>query len=414
MPTTVVYDDFNGVAVDTNKWNVFTGTGTVSESGGQIHIADTEGWATGIISKNSFPKATTANVRILASMAGSNAGMIGLQLQNVTLDWQNFVSVECWHNLFYVYHSGWMPTAFPTVDNTEYEYNFAITGSDLNIYVTGGVYSNQLIGSLPGIMTASDYYPFLIAAETLDGDSVSADLVIVYDDFDGPTLDTNKWVVFDPGTGITQSSGQVNIQGNGNWNLTGLISKSSFAVATTPSIRILCTPLGINNVVSLQAQNAALTEPTGAPLYVEIVSVYFYSPNILILRSSNATYVTSVPFTFGVEYEINFVLSGHDIDIRFSGGIYTDLSIYTEAGLITHDNVFVSFNSYQSGLSCNQVTYDEIAGPTPPSPSPSGKTSANPTGVNLGLQTVRTAADQVITVVDNIAVTSRGNVVVVA
>ena len=418
--TTVIYDDFRGTTVDTNRWVVFPGSGSITQSAGLIIESGSNSWnVTGVIS-NSFVKSNTSRVRFLCTQ--NNANVVGLQTQNTSLNINNLICVDLQSHFYIFSASPSVDTGFTCSDSIEYEISFVITGNDVSIIVNGGGYTEQTIYTASGIMTASTYYAAIqtfYAGFPFVCNSVSADLIappsppltIAYDDFDGPTLDTNKWVVIGS---VTQSSGQVVVNGGGVWNGTGIISKNSFAKATTPSIRVLCTPNGINNVVALQLQNAVLTEPGNVPLIVELITVYFYSPNILILRASSATYVTSVVYTLGVEYEINFVLSGNDIDVRLSGGAYNDVSLYTEVGLITVDTVYVALNSYQSGISCNSVSYDKIAEPTPPGPSPSGKVSANPTGINRGLGLVRTGVDQVITVVDNLAITSRGNVVVVA
>lgn len=89
--STILFDSFSGGTLDTNKWDVFTGTGSVVQND-RLEITGQGAWDTnGVVSKRTFTRGLDAGVRFKVIVpTGSSHVAVTFQKSNVDLSYAKF------------------------------------------------------------------------------------------------------------------------------------------------------------------------------------------------------------------------------------------------------------------------------------------------------------------------------------
>ena len=341
MTGNFIYDDFSGAgpSVNTDKWVVITSGGdSIVQSSGQVLITGKGAgflYQTGIISKKAFFKTDVSGLwfTIQPDQSPIQDSVVGFQPGNTSISPYGVpdvigVNLNWSDNHFFIVHPdapGYVDTGFPYVPGTTYSINFRFSGNDVLVYVTGGIYTNQLIYTEIGSSTSPSVYAVAQTEGNTPGlyvYSVSSDVAssyAVYDDFygTGPAVDSTRWTAFNS-PGIDQTEGHVEITGTDSWNTTGIVSKRSLRLGSA-DVKFSLVPATTQNImVGLQADPNVID--WGSPSVYVSFSGAGGQPLYQFINGSLSPLTQD--WTAGVEYEVTFTFEGTNIKAYLDGGPY--------------------------------------------------------------------------------------------
>lgn len=170
---------------------------------------------------------------------------------------------------------------------------------------------------------------------------------ILYDNFTGGALDTAKWTSIGS---IDQTSGRLQVTGNGNWDSNGVISKTAFVrrgVNASVSLKVLI-PSGSNNALTqLQFSNSVLDKDDNRTL--------------IVLFQNGGIYVGTVGSLTGVGGYSDDVW--YTVKYEFVGAtgwkVYLNGTQVWTGSTVSNSDYYVGLQAYSLVIYFDDVYYDD-------------------------------------------------------